>query len=174
MPDNYEIIDSLKKKRNDLLQQFLPDNILERVIHFDAVISSLTAENTIIAAPLHVPGFKVEPLKPTQAIISYSSFTLKDAVLKFIKDNNKFLTSRQISDGLIGSFSDKEIDKFRIQISGVVSGLGRDGKIVKYQYGSGAKEASWGAKSWLNDKGQPLEGKEPVIEEKQSIEIDFD
>lgn len=96
----------------------------------------------------------------------FKGHTLKDTVFNIVtskgEDVKSFKPIRDIFDIAIEIYPEKkEIkEKFRGQISGILSTYRAEGIIAKYQFSSSKKDALWGANELIVD-GTPVTGSLP-------------
>lgn len=150
---NETAIDRLRAKRQSLQKQ---------IEHIDAAILMLQEDDNL-------------PIKENNKTVSqdlttdYSKYSLKEAVYLYVKNANRFIGTKDVAEGLMTSFEKTDVEKFRVQVSGLISSLGSESILKKYQYGNSLKDTVWGLPAWLGEDGKPIENKKPIIQSKPSI-----
>lgn len=94
--------------------------------------------------------------------------TLKDSVLNALMSKERFVKGKDIAQDVAQYFPEKHVDmeSFRLQVSGLLSLLKKEGKIAKYNYSNSKKDSVWGKLEWLDLDGKPIENREYIIEYK--------
>jgi len=103
-----------------------------------------------------------ETANPTNVKKGYS---LKESVLNAVLTFDRFEKGSKTIPILLQLYPEKINNKhnFQVQVSGLLSDLGKDGKIVKYQYSTSKKDTVWGKPEWLGSDKKPKEGFEPIV-----------
>jgi len=67
-----------------------------------------------------------------------------------------FAKAAEISDALLPYYQGKSPDKFRVQVTVLLSKLYKDNIIQKHQYSSSLKDSIWGSIDWFDTNDKPL------------------
>ena len=137
---------SLEKKREDAIKD-ININILNVSATIDLLKGIEVKSGT--SAPL-VINRKVEVLTDT----------LRATILKLVTEQiTKFESADFLTDYLIEHYyPKKDKQKFRAQVSNLLSWWKVKGNTASYQYSSSKKDTLWGRKEWINGDGKPKEG----------------
>jgi hypothetical protein len=79
--------------------------------------------------------------------------SIVETVYNAISMNNKFIKASSIYDRLQKQFPDKKGPQFKVQLSSVLNGLSKKGRIKLNKYGNSNKDTAWGLPDWLDEKG---------------------
>lgn len=149
-----DFIEQLQKEKERLLGLVSSiDNLLSQYNNFSVDFK------TNIKQSFNPDSQSVVPAKPAFNSLSVvkKKLSLKDQVKEVVLNLKQFSKSSDIVDELFNLYPEKKKDEaaFKVQISGILSKLGSDGEIVKYQFSTSRKDAVWGKKEFLDETGMP-------------------
>ncbi|WP_295799945.1 hypothetical protein [Mucilaginibacter sp.] len=142
-----DFVTHLKKERDRLLN--LLSSVNNLLAEYDKGEKSTVSKTEITATQNTQPG----PRKPKKAS------SLKDSVKNVVLSLSEFTRSTEITAMLVDLYPDKaNNDKFQVQVSGILSDLGKSNLIGKYQFSGSKKDTLWGKTEWLNSDGTAKDG----------------
>ncbi|MGN8070534.1 hypothetical protein [Mucilaginibacter sp. 22184] len=149
-----DFIEQLQKEKIRLLGLVSSiDNLLSQYNSFSADFKSNIQNSFKSDTPSVVYN---EPVYNSLSVVK-KKLSLKDQVKEVVLNLKQFSKSSDIVEALFNLYPEKKKDEaaFKVQISGILSKLGSDGEIVKYQFSTSRKDAVWGKKEFLDENGMP-------------------
>jgi hypothetical protein len=118
-------------------------------------VNSIT--QTIEILKQSVPKHTEDPQSSSDLMDDYdSSLSLKNKILFFFKQEQRFLHSRQLAELANVREPSTSVKQFSAKFSSILSALKKEGKLVKYVINHQNNNTFWGSPKWMDEKGEIL------------------
>lgn len=139
-----ELILHLEKKKEDLIRNF-EENYKSLNNTIELLKKELKEETkTIISETQKIPFIDSD----NEFIRGRS---IPESIINLLKNKQRFLHNKEITDMLLLKYHNKDKNRFSRQLSGILSKLKKEQKIVSYYEGSSKKNVYWGLLDWLDE-----------------------